>query len=174
MQRSNFARYASLPLRLLVGYGFIEHGFAKLSRGRDAFAGILQQLGVPLPHLAAWLTISTEILGGLAMLLGVLLFWASIPMAVVVLVAMISVHLPYGFSSVTLVGISASGARFGPVGYEIDLLYLAALLMLAVQGPGPIALDNVLQGRKLRTASSEKRKVLRAFSDSDRTNSTKD
>jgi putative oxidoreductase len=171
MQRSDFARYASLPVRLLVGYGFIEHGFAKLSRGPDAFAGILQQLGVPLPHLAAWLTIGTEILGGLAMLLGVLVFWASIPMAVVLLVAMISVHLPYGFSSVKLVGISASGARFGPVGYEIDLLYLAALFMLAVQGPGPLALGNVLQGRSTRFASSKKN-VLRTPSYSDRTHST--
>ena len=151
MQRSKFARYAILPARLLVGYGFVEHGFAKLSRGPDAFAGILQQLGVPLPHLAAWLTIGTEILGGLAMLLGFLVFWASIPMAVVLLVAMISVHLPYGFSSVRLVGISASGARFGPVGYEIDLLYLAMLLMLALQGPGPLAFDNRIE---------QKRKVL--------------
>lgn len=77
MQGSKFARFANLPLRLLVGYGFIEHGFAKLSRGPDVFAGILQQLGVPLPHLAAWLTIGTEILGRLAMLLGFLVFWAS-------------------------------------------------------------------------------------------------
>jgi putative oxidoreductase len=174
MQGSKFARFANLPLRLLVGYGFIEHGFAKLSRGPDVFAGILQQLGVPLPHLAAWLTIGTEILGGAAMLLGFLVFWASIPMAVVLLVAMISVHLPYGFSSVRLVSISASGASFGPVGYEIDLLYLATLLMLALQGPGPLAFDNLLRARKIRTASNEKGKALRAFSASDRTNSTKD
>jgi putative oxidoreductase len=133
----------------------------------------LQQLDVPLPHLAAWLTIGTEILGGLAMLLGVLVFWASLPMAAVLLVAMISVHLPYGFSSVKLVGISASGARFGPVGYEIDLLYLAALFMLALQGPGPLALDNVLQGRTIRSASSEK-EALRAFSHSDRAHCTQD
>lgn len=45
MQRSDIARWAGVPMRLLVGYGFIEHGFAKLSRGPDAFAGILQQLG---------------------------------------------------------------------------------------------------------------------------------
>jgi putative oxidoreductase len=80
-------------MRFLVGYGFMEHGFAKLQRGPDAFAGILQQLGVPLPHLAAWVTIGTEILGGLAVLLGVLVSWASIPMAAVLLVAMFSVHL---------------------------------------------------------------------------------
>jgi hypothetical protein len=50
MTQSDFARWAVLPMRLVVGYGFIEHGFAKLSRGPDAFAGILQQLGVPLSH----------------------------------------------------------------------------------------------------------------------------
>ncbi len=32
MQRCNVARYASIPVRFLVGYGFNEHGFAKLSR----------------------------------------------------------------------------------------------------------------------------------------------
>ena len=32
---------------------------------------------------------------------------------------------------------------FGPVGYEVDLLYLAALVMLMLQGPGPFAIDNL-------------------------------
>jgi hypothetical protein len=68
-------------MRLLVGYGFIEHGFAKLSRGPDAFAVILQQMGVPLPHVAAWMTIGTELVGGLALLLGAFVLWASIPTA---------------------------------------------------------------------------------------------
>jgi uncharacterized membrane protein YphA (DoxX/SURF4 family) len=49
MQRSDLARWAVLPMRLVVGYGFIEHGFAKLSKGPDTFTGILQQLDVPLP-----------------------------------------------------------------------------------------------------------------------------
>jgi len=149
MQRSDLAYWASLPMRLLVGCGFMEHGFAKLSRGPDAFAGILQQLGVPLPHAATWLTIATELVGGLALLLGAFVVWASIPTALVLLVAMVSVHLPYGFSSVKLLSVSASGARFGPVGYEVDLLYLAALILLALQGPGPLSIDNVRQ-RRLR------------------------
>ena len=147
MQRSDLASWASLPMRLLVGYGFIEHGFAKLSRGPDAFASILQQLGVPLPHVATWLTIGTELVGGLALLLGAFVVWASIPTALVLLVAMVTVHLPYGFSSVKLLSVSASGAQFGPVGYELDLLYLAALFTLALQGPGPLSIDNVRQRR---------------------------
>src|SRR5689334_19287249 len=94
MQRSDLARWAIVPMRLLVGYGFIEHGFAKLSRGPDVFAGILQQLNVLLPHVATWLTVGTELVGGLALLVGAFVVWASIPMATVLLVAMITVHLP--------------------------------------------------------------------------------
>jgi putative oxidoreductase len=134
-------------MRMLVGYGFMEHGLAKLTRGTDAFAGILQQLGVPLPHIAAWLTIGTELVGGLLLLLGAFVAWASIPMASVLLVAIATVHLPYGFSSVRLLSVSASGARFGPVGYELDLLYLTALLVLALQGPGPLSVDNLRRPR---------------------------
>lgn len=150
MQRFDLARWAVFPMRVAVGYGFMEHGFAKLSKGPDAFAGILQQIGTPLPHLTAWLTIGTELLGGLALLLGAFVVWASIPMAFVLLTAMITVHLPYGFSSVRLLSISPAGAKFGPVGYELDLLYLTALLVLAMQGTGPLSIDN-LRRTKLDT-----------------------
>src|SRR5262245_38813455 len=115
----------------------------------DGFAGVLQQLGVPLPHIATWLTISTELVACLALLLGAFVVWASIPAASVLLVAMFTVHLPYGFSSVKLLSVSASGAQFGPVGYELNLLYLAALLILALQGPGPLSIDN-LRDRRLK------------------------
>ena len=81
------------------------------------------------------------------MLLGAFVVWASIPMAVVLLVAMVTVHLLYGFSSVRLWSVSDSGAMFGPVGYELDLLYLAALITLALQGPGPLSIDDVRRRR---------------------------
>jgi putative oxidoreductase len=42
----------------------MQHGFAKLSKGPDAFAAILQAMGVPGPHLVAWLTILIELLSG--------------------------------------------------------------------------------------------------------------
>jgi putative oxidoreductase len=164
VERFEIARWAVLPMRILVGCGFVEHGFAKLSRGPDGFAGILQQLGVPLPHIAAWLTIGTEFVGGLALLVGAFVLWASIPTAFVLLVAMVTVHLPYGFSSVKLLGVSASGARFGPVGYELDLLYFAALLILALQGPGPLSIDEMrrrLRRKEQAPARLADRTVLR-------------
>ena len=56
-------------------------------------------------------------------------------MSVVLLTGLVTVHLPYGFFSVKLVEVSASGTKFGPVGYQVILLYLAALAALAVGGP---------------------------------------
>ena len=64
------ARWAVLPLRLIVGYGFIAHGLAKLARGPHAFEAILQALGVPEPPVMAWSVILIEVLGGLAVILG--------------------------------------------------------------------------------------------------------
>lgn len=144
--RSSIARWSPLPLRLIVGYGFIEHGFAKLTRGPETFAAILHAIGVPAADFMAWSTILIELLGGLAILLGAFVALASIPMAAVLLVAMFTVHLPYGFSSIKLLAVTAAGAQFGPPGYETDLLYLACLAALVIGGSGPMALDNVIGG----------------------------
>src|SRR6201987_5214203 len=114
LNRTSVARWAPLPLRLIVGYGFMEHGFAKLSRGPEVFTVILHAIGVPAPHLMAWLTILVEVFGGLAVLLGAFVPLASLPMAAVLLVAIFTVHLPYGFSSIKLEAVTAVGAKFGP------------------------------------------------------------
>jgi putative oxidoreductase len=70
LTRHRYVRWASLPLRVIVAFRFVEHGFAKLSKGPDAFAAILHAMYVPAPHIMAWLTILTEIGGGLAVILG--------------------------------------------------------------------------------------------------------
>lgn len=139
------ARWVPIPLRLIVGYGFMAHGFAKLSKGPDAFAAILQMLAVPEPHLMAWLTILTEIFGGLAVFLGAFVTLVSLPMAAVLLVAIFTVHLRYGFSSIKLLAVTATGVRFGPVGYETNLLYLACLASLVIGGSGPLAIDGLIK-----------------------------
>ena len=154
LRRFPIARWAPVPLRLIVGYGFMEHGFAKLARGPDAFPAILQALGVPAPHLMGWLTIGVEIFGGLFVLLGALIPLASIPMAAVLLVAMITVHLPYGFSSIKLQAVTAAGAQFGPPGFETNLLYLACLAALVLGGSGPLAIEGLLAKRREVARSS--------------------
>lgn len=123
----------------------MEHGFSKLSKGPDAFAAILQSMGTPAPHFMAWSTILVELLGGLAVLLGAFVPLVSIPMAVVLLVAMFTVHLPYGFSSIKLLAVTSAGAQFGPPGYETNLLYLACLAALVLGGSGPLSIDGLIR-----------------------------
>jgi putative oxidoreductase len=146
-RRREIARWAPFPLRLIVGLGFMQHGIAKLARGPDVFAAILHGIGVPAPHLMAWATITIELLGGLAVLVGAFGPLASIPMAAVLLVAVFTVQLPYGFSSIKLIGVTAAGAQFGPPGYETNLLYLACLVALVLGGPGPLALSGQIGKR---------------------------
>jgi len=122
----------------------MEHGFAKLSNGVDTFAAILRVLGVPDPHLMAWLTILTELLGGFAVILGAFVPIVSLPMAAVLLTAMFTVHLPYGFSSIKLLAVTAAGPKFGPPGYEVALLYIACLATLVMGGSGPFAVDGLI------------------------------
>jgi putative oxidoreductase len=149
------ARWAPIPLRLIVGYGFMEHGFAKLSKGPENFAAILHALSVPAPHFMAWLTILTELLGGLAVLLGAFVPLVSLPMAVLLFVAIFTVHLPYGFSSIKLMSVMNGQAQFGPPGYETSLLYLACLAALMFGGSGPLALDDYLsRGDRVSTRST--------------------
>jgi len=139
--RWSLSRWTPLPLRLIVGYGFMAHGYAKIVKNPEAFAGILHAIGVPAPHFMAWATIVIELLGGLAVMAGAFVPLVSLPMIAVLLVAALTVHLPYGFSSIKLMAVTAAGPQFGPPGYETDLLYLACLVALVFGGPGPFAVD---------------------------------
>ena len=163
-------RWALIPVRLIVGFGFLEHGFAKLARGPDAFANILQAMGVPGPHFMAWATILVEILGGLAVILGAFVKLASVPMAAVLLVAMFTVHLPYGFSSIKLQAVTAAGPQFGPPGYEVDLLYLACLATLVLGGSGPLAIDGLIRKRRKVRSSQDQPNLTSAAQNGNRTN----
>lgn len=143
-----------LPLRLIVGFGFMEHGYAKLARGPDSFTHILQALHMPAPALLAWATILTELIGGLAVLVGAFAPLVAMPMAIVLLVAIVTVHLPNGFSSIKLQAVTSAGAHFGQPGYETDLLYLASLAALVLGGSGPLAVDTLLLRRKTCRATA--------------------
>jgi len=109
-------RWAVLPIRFVLGIGFVVHGWAKLSRGPAGFARLLDWIGVPLPGPTAWVSTLLELTGGLALLLGAFVEFVSLPLIVVMLVAMFAVHLRNGFSAINTVGLTATGPQFGPPG----------------------------------------------------------
>jgi len=136
-------QWATLPIRLVIGFGFMAHGWAKLSRGPEGFARLLEQIGAPLPVATAWVSTFIELLGGLAILAGAFVAVMSVPLIVMMLVAMFTVHLRYGFSAINTIGLTADGPQFGPPGIEVNLLYIAGLLALILGGAGPFSIDRL-------------------------------
>jgi putative oxidoreductase len=143
-------RWAPIPLRMILGVGFMVHGWAKWSRGPAAFAELLKQAHVPLPLANAWLVTLLEMFGGLALLIGAFVTIISIPLILSMLGAMFTVNIKYGFSAVNTIGLTSAGPQFGPPGYEINLLYIAGLVVLILAGAGPLSIDALRSRRRQR------------------------
>jgi putative oxidoreductase len=136
--------YTLVPLRLLTGTGFLLHGLAKLNRGPAKFGALLRYTGVPFPVHTAWAVTLLEIFGGLALIVGAFVTIVSFPLIISMLVAMLSLQIHYGFSAVNTIGLTPSGPVFGPPGYEINLLYITALIALALSGPTGFSIDGLM------------------------------
>ena len=139
--RAALARWAALPLRLIVGGGFMVHGFLKLGRGVEVFAATLAGLDIPAPHFMAWCTVLIEVVAGAAVFFGAFVSLMSVPMVIVLLVAIVKVHWQFGFSSIKFLAVTADGLQFGKPGVECDLLYLAAITALYIAGSDPWSFD---------------------------------
>ena len=140
--------WAPLLLRLIIGYGFMAHGLAKLSRGTAGFEKLLAQTGAPFSHITSGVVPVVELLGGFAILTGSFVSIAAIPLIVTMLVAMFTVQIRYGFSSVNTIGLTSDGPLFGPPGYEINLLYIAGLISLILSGGGAISVESLIYRKK--------------------------
>lgn len=142
ISKKNYGQWAPLFLRLIISFGFMAHGWAKLSNGSPAgFEKLLVHLGVPFPHLSSWVVSLSEVLGGMAIFVGFSVSITAIPLICVMLVAMFSIHINYGFSTVKTIGLTPQGPLFDPPGYEINLLYIAGLISLMLTGAGICSLD---------------------------------
>ncbi len=123
-------------LRIVTGVVLLMHDWQKLAMmGIGGFAGFLGQLGIPGAEVAAVVVTAVEVIGGLALILGIGTRWVAIPLAFDMLVALFTVHLPNGF-------FASEG------GYELVLLLLAASVALNLGGSGALALENLVRGRR--------------------------
>ena len=125
-----FQDLSLLFLRLILAYGFYEPAKMKWS-DINSVAEWFGSMGFPLPTLQAYMAASTEALGVLLLTLGLATRLVSIPLIVVMIVAIVTVHLPNGFSS-------------GDNGFEIPLYYMLMLFVLVANGAGKFSVDHFL------------------------------
>ena len=147
---NRWRQWVPVPIRLIIGVGFLIHGWAKWSLGPAAFAELLKHLDVPLPVANAWVVTLLEIFGGLAVLIGAFVAIVSIPLLLSMLSAMFTVNIKYGFSAVNTIGLTPEGPQLGPPGYEVNLLYIAGLVALILGGSGPLSIDALRSRRRQR------------------------
>ncbi len=131
MNLKNLSKYndwAPLLLRLALGAVFIVHGAQKLFGGITGTTEFFAGIGIPLAGFFAVIVALVEFLGGIALVLGVLTRYASLLLAIDMLVALLVVHLKNGF-------FVSNG------GFEFVLVLLAGSLALLLRGPGKIAVQ---------------------------------
>jgi putative oxidoreductase len=124
---SRLTPYASLVLRIAVGWIFLRHGVVKAGMGVAGVAGFFRGLGIPLPHVAAVVVMVVETVGAACVVAGVLTrFWAIcmvIDMAVAIQFAVRPTGRPF----------------------ELEGLLLAAALALVALGDGPLSVARLLR-----------------------------
>ena len=126
----------SLPLlaiRLVLVVGFFGPARTKIGNIEN-IAQWFDSMGYPFPTLNAYLATGTESLGVILLFLGLGTRIISIPLMIVMLVAIFTVHLKNGFQA-------------GSNGFEIPLYYFIMLFTLLVFGSGKISFDHLLKNK---------------------------
>ena len=127
--------YGLLVLRVVIGVIFIAHGYLKFFKmGMGGTIGFMTQIGVPAPTLIAWFVTFAELIGGIALILGIF-------------------TLPFGLALAVDVGgaiwyAKRGGGLLAPKGFELELTLLAAALAIALAGPGALSLRNALRRKR--------------------------
>jgi len=120
---------ALLILRLSLGASMTGHGYLKVFHGLSQHAHMVASLGIP-----AWLgyvSAFVELLGGIALVVGVFTRGAAFLVCVDLAVAIWKVHWHNGL--------------FSPAGFEFPFALATIAFALIFFGAGPISLDHVFR-----------------------------
>ena len=128
-----------LALRIPTGVMFVAHGAQKLfgsfgGYGLEGTGQWMASIGLEPGYWMALAAGSAEFFGGIALLLGLLTRPAALVLAITMLVAIITVHLP-------------NGLFMSNNGYEFGLALLTIMAALMLNGGGKLSLDRTLSGR---------------------------
>lgn len=126
----NTKSFFLLLARLMLAYGFYEPAMMKWNSIGNV-AQWFASIGIPFPTLNAYLAATTELLGVVLIAIGFLTRLISIPLMVIMVVAIFTVHLGNGFSA-------------GDNGFEIPLYYLLFLGLFFSHGAGKFSVDNLV------------------------------
>lgn len=120
-----------LILRVVLGLSFLVHGVSKFQGGIGNTAGWFGSIGIP--SFFAYVVAFVEVVGGIALILGLFTRVVSVIMAVIMIGAVLKVKWSVGFLG--------NGQM---AGYELDLAFLAMAVALAVAGSKAYALDQMI------------------------------
>jgi putative oxidoreductase len=122
-------------VRIITGIVFAAHGYQKFFVfGLDGATGAFTQMGVPAPGITAPLVAIVELLGGIALIAGLLTRLAALGLAINMLGAILLVRLKGGF--------------FAPNGAEFEIVLFVACLALVIGGAGALSADEAIARRR--------------------------
>jgi len=128
-------RLGLLVLRLSLGLIFVLHGWMNIVGGQESFLReMLAMVGWSAPDLLVWMITGMELLGGLALMLGIFTREAALLLAVEMVVAVALFHARQGFFIVAVPNVPLA------YGFEYHLALVGGLVCLALAGPGAFAL----------------------------------
>jgi len=146
-----------LLLRLILAYTFFQPAMLKWA-DISSIAQWFEYMGIPFPTLNAYMAAGTEMAGVVLLTLGLLTRFISIPLIIIMFVAIATVHGQNGFSFVNEAVQFSDAYVNGTLidgtiiklqnGYELVLYYILMLLVLVGNGAGKFSIDRLLFGEK--------------------------
>jgi len=121
---------APLLARVTVGVVFAVTGWGKL-HNLEKITDFFRELGIPYPEIQAPFASANELVCGVLVLVGLATRVASIPLIIVMLVAIRTAQWE---------NIDSASALLGTV----EWAYIAIFAWLAIAGPGPVSLDHLI------------------------------